>query len=175
MIEFEKPNITVVEQEDSYGKFVVEPLERGFGTTLGNSLRRVLLTSIPGTGLVYVQIDGVLHEFSTVPGVREDVTKIILNLKKLELKSLSDEQKVIELDVEGPATVTADDLKVDADVQVLNPDQYICTIAEGGHLHMELAVKNGRGYVTASDNKSDDMPIGVIPVDSLFSPIKKVN
>lgn len=174
MIEFEKPNITVVEQEDSYGKFVVEPLERGFGTTLGNSLRRVLLTSIPGTGLVYVQIDGVLHEFSTVPGVREDVTKIILNLKKLELKSLSDEQKVIELDVEGPATVTADDLKVDADVQVLNPDQYICTIAEGGHLHMELAVKNGRGYVTASDNKSDDMPIGVIPVDSLFSPIKRL-
>ena len=175
MIEFEKPNITVVEQEDSYGKFVVEPLERGFGTTLGNSLRRVLLTSIPGTGLVYVQIDGVLHEFSTVPGVREDVTKIILNLKKLELKSLSDEQNVIELDIEGPATVTADDLKVDADVQVLNPDQYICTIAEGGHLHMELAVKNGRGYVAASDNKSDDMPIGVIPVDSLFSPIKKVN
>ena len=98
-----------------------------------------------------------------------------MNLKKLELKSLSDEQKVIELDVEGPATVTADDLKVDADVQVLNPDQYICTIAEGGHLHMELAVKNGRGYVAASDNKSDDMPIGVIPVDSLFSPIKKVN
>ena len=175
MIEFEKPNITVVEQEDSYGKFVVEPLERGFGTTLGNSLRRVLLTSIPGTGLVYVQIDGVLHEFSTVPGVREDVTKIILNLKKLELKSLSDEQKVIELDIEGPATVTADDLKVDADVQVLNPDQYICTIAEGGHLHMEIAVQNGRGYVAASDNKSDDMPIGVIPVDSLFSPIKKVN
>lgn len=121
-----------------------------------------------------MQIDGVLHEFSTVPGVREDVTKIILNLKKLELKSLSDEQKVIELDVEGPATVTADDLKVDADVQVLNPDQYICTIAEGGHLHMELAVKNGRGYVTASDNKSDDMPIGVIPVDSLFSPIKRL-
>lgn len=175
MIEFEKPNITVVEQEDSYGKFVVEPLERGFGTTLGNSLRRVLLTSIPGTGLVYVQIDGVLHEFATVPGVREDVTKIILNLKKLELKSLSDEQKVIELDVEGPATVTADDLKVDADVQVLNPDQYICTIAEGGHLHMQIAVKNGRGYVPASDNKSEDMPIGVIPVDSLFSPIKKVN
>ncbi len=168
MIEFEKPNITVVEQEDSYGKFVVEPLERGFGTTLGNSLRRVLLTSIPGTGLVYVQIDGVLHEFSTVPGVREDVAKMILNLKKLELKCLSDDQKIIELDVEGPATVTADDLKADADVEVLNPDQYICTIAEGGHLHMQIAVRKGRGYVTASDNKSDDMPIGVIPVDSLF-------
>ena len=175
MIEFEKPNITVVEQEDSYGKFVVEPLERGFGTTLGNSLRRVLLTSIPGTGLVYVQIDCVLHEFSTVPGVREDVTKIILNLKKLELRSDSDEQKIIELDVEGPATITADDLKVDSDVEVLNPDQYICTIAEGGHLHMQIAIKNVRGYVAASDNKSEDMPIGVIPVDSLFSPIKKVN
>ena len=175
MIEFEKPNITVVDQEKAYGKFVIEPLERGFGTTLGNSLRRVLLTSIPGTGLVYVQIDDVLHEFSTVPGVREDVAKIILNLKKLELKSFSDEQKTIEVDVDGPATVTADDLKADSDIQILNPDQYICTIADGGHLHMQIAVKNGRGYVAASENKSEDMPIGVIPVDSLFSPIKKVN
>ncbi|WP_027825734.1 DNA-directed RNA polymerase subunit alpha [Lactobacillus psittaci] len=175
MIEFEKPNITVVDQEEAYGKFVVEPLERGFGTTLGNSLRRVLLTSIPGTALSYIQIDGVLHEFSTVPGVREDVTKIILNLKKLELKSVADEEKIIELDVEGPATVTAGDLKVDSDVTVLNPDQYICSIAEGGHLHMQLAVKTGRGYVSASENKTEDMPIGVIPVDSLFSPIKKVN
>lgn len=175
MIEFEKPNITVVDQEDSYGKFVVEPLERGFGTTLGNSLRRVLLTSIPGTGLVDVQIDGVLHEFSTVPGVKEDVTKIILNLKKLELKSHSDEKKTIELDVEGPATVTAADLQADADVEVLNPDQYICTIAQGGHLHMQISVLNGRGYVPASENKTADMPIGVIPVDSLFSPINKVN
>src|SRR5699024_6094881 len=137
--------------------------------------RRVLLTTIPGTGLVDVQIDGVLHEFSKVPGVRDDVINIIFNLKKLELKYLSDEHKVIELEIKGPATINEDDLKVDADVQVLNPDQYICTIAEGGHLHMELAVKNGRGYVAASDNKSDDMPIGVIPVDSLFSPIKKVN
>ncbi|APT14250.1 DNA-directed RNA polymerase subunit alpha [Lactobacillus jensenii] len=175
MIEFEKPNITVVDQEDAYGKFVVEPLERGFGTTLGNSLRRVLLTSIPGTALSYIQIDGVLHEFSTVPGVREDVTKIVLNLKKLELKSIADEEKIVELDVEGPATVTAGDLKVDSEVTVLNPDQYICTVAEGGHLHMQIAVKNGRGYVPASENKTDDMPIGVIPVDSLFSPIKKVN
>lgn len=175
MIEFEKPNITVVEQDDSYGKFIVEPLERGFGTTLGNSLRRVLLTSIPGTGLVYVQIDGVLHEFSTIPGVREDVTKIILNLKKLELKSHADEDKIIELDVEGPATVTADDLKVDSDVEVLNPNQYICSIAKGGQLHMQLCVRNGRGYVAANENKSEDMPIGVIPVDSLFSPIDKVN
>lgn len=175
MIEFEKPNITVIDQEESYGKFVVEPLERGFGTTLGNSLRRVLLTSISGTALSYIMIDGVLHEFSTIPGVREDVTKIILNLKKLELKLLVDEEKMIEIDVEGPAVVTAADLKVDADVEILNPDQYICTIAEGGHLHMSIAIKNGRGYIPASENKSDDMPIGVIPVDSLFSPIKKVN
>ena len=175
MIEFEKPNITVVDQEEAYGKFVVEPLERGFGTTLGNSLRRVLLTSIPGTALSYIQIDGVLHEFSTVPGVREDVTKIILNLKKLELKSLSDEEKIAEIDVTGPAIVTAADLKVDSDIEVLNPDQYICSIADGGHLHMNVAIKTGRGYVPASENKTDDMPIGVIPVDSLFSPIKKVN
>lgn len=175
MIEFEKPNITVIDQEESYGKFVVEPLERGFGTTLGNSLRRVLLTSISGTALSYIMIDGVLHEFSTIPGVREDVTKIILNLKKLELKLLVDEEKMVEIDVEGPAVVTAADLKVDADVEILNPDQYICTIAEGGHLHMRIAIKNGRGYIPASENESDDMPIGVIPVDSLFSPIKKVN
>ena len=175
MIEFEKPNITVIDQEESYGKFVVEPLERGFGTTLGNSLRRVLLTSISGTALSYIMIDGVLHEFSTIPGVREDVTKIILNLKKLELKLLVDEEKMVEIDVEGPAVVTAADLKVDADVEILNPDQYICTIAEGGHLPMSIAIKNGRGYIPASENKSDDMPIGVIPVDSLFSPIKKVN
>ncbi|QNQ81377.1 DNA-directed RNA polymerase subunit alpha [Lactobacillus sp. PV034] len=175
MIEFQKPNITVVDQEESYGKIVVEPLERGFGTTLGNSLRRVLLTSIPGTALSYVQIDGVLHEFSTIPGVKEDVTKIILNLKKLELKSLSDEEKIAEIDVTGPAIVTAADLKVDSDIEVLNPDQYICTIAEGGHLQMNIAIKNGRGYVPASENKREDMPIGVIPVDSLFSPIKKVN
>ncbi len=175
MIEFEKPNITVVDQEEAYGKFVVEPLERGFGTTLGNSLRRVLLTSIPGTALSYIQIDGVLHEFSTIPGVKEDVTKIILNLKKLELKSLSDEEKLVEINVQGPATVTASDLKVDSEVKVLNPDQYICTIDQGGTLHMTLSVKNGRGYIAANDNKTDDMPIGVIPVDSLFSPIKKVN
>ncbi|MCT7756756.1 MAG: DNA-directed RNA polymerase subunit alpha, partial [Lactobacillus iners] len=122
MIEFEKPNITVIDQEESYGKFVVEPLERGFGTTLGNSLRRVLLTSISGTALSYIMIDGVLHEFSTIPGVREDVTKIILNLKKLELKLLVDEEKMVEIDVEGPAVVTAADLKVDADVEILNPD-----------------------------------------------------
>lgn len=176
MIEFQKPNITVVDQEESYGKIVVEPLERGFGTTLGNSLRRVLLTSIPGTALSSIKIDGVLHEFSTVPGVKEDVTKIILNLKKLELKSLSDEKKMAEIDVTGPAVVTAADLKVDSDVEVLNPDQYICTIAEGGHLRMDLTIKNGRGYVPASENKAqEDMAIGDIPVDSLFSPIKKVN
>ncbi len=175
MIEFEKPSITAVEQEKNYGKFVVEPLERGYGTTLGNSLRRVLLASLPGSAVSYVQIDGVLHEFSTVPGVLEDVTQIILNLKKLSLKSISTEKKLVEIDVTGPATVTAGDLKVDNEIQVLNPDQYIATVAEGAHLKMNVAIKQGRGYIPAEQNKNDEMPIGVIPVDSLFSPVKKVN
>lgn len=175
MIEFEKPSITAVEQEKNYGKFVVEPLERGYGTTLGNSLRRVLLASLPGSAVSYVQIDGVLHEFSTVPGVLEDVTQIILNLKKLSLKSISTEKKLVEIDVTGPATVTAGDLKVDNEIQVLNPDQYIATVAEGAYLKMNVAIKQGRGYIPAEQNKNDEMPIGVIPVDSLFSPVKKVN
>lgn len=175
MIEFEKPSITAVEQEKNYGKFVVEPLERGYGTTLGNSLRRVLLASLPGSAVSYVQIDGVLHEFSTVPGVLEDVTQIILNLKKLSLKSIYTEEKLVEIDVTGPATVTAGDLKVDNEIQVLNPDQYIATVAEGAHLKMNVAIKQGRGYIPAEQNKNDEMPIGVIPVDSLFSPVKKVN
>ncbi|MEJ6348115.1 DNA-directed RNA polymerase subunit alpha [Holzapfeliella sp. He02] len=175
MIEFEKPSITTVEQDSSYGKFVIEPLERGYGTTLGNSLRRVLLASLPGSAVSYVQIDGVLHEFSTVEGVVEDVTQIVLNLKQLSLKSLSEETKVVEIDVVGPARVTAADLQVDSEVQVLNPSQYIAEVAEGGHLHMNVAIKQGRGYVSADQNKTDDMPIGVVPVDSLFSPIDRVN
>lgn len=175
MIEFEKPSITAVEQDKNYGKFVIEPLERGYGTTLGNSLRRVLLASLPGSAVSYVQIDGVLHEFSTIPGVLEDVTQIILNLKKLTLKSIAADEKLAEIDVEGPATVTAGDLKVDDEVEILNPNQYIATVAEGAHLRMTVAVKQGRGYVPADQNKSDDMPIGVVPVDSLFSPIEKVN
>lgn len=175
MIEFEKPNITKVDESTNYGKFVVEPLERGYGTTLGNSLRRILLSSLPGSAVSSIQIDGVLHEFSTIDGVMEDVTQIILNIKKIAIKNHSGEQKVIEIDVDGPATVTAADIKADDDIEVLNPEQYICSIAEGGHVHMQMTVSNGRGYVPADQNKNGDMPIGVIAIDSIFTPINRVN
>ncbi|KRK11685.1 DNA-directed RNA polymerase subunit alpha [Lacticaseibacillus zeae DSM 20178 = KCTC 3804] len=175
MIEFEKPNITKVDESTNYGKFVVEPLERGYGTTLGNSLRRILLSSLPGAAVSSIQIDGVLHEFSTIDGVLEDVTQIILNIKKLALKMNTDEDKNIEIDVNGPAKVTAADIVTDPDVEVLNPEQYICTVADGGHFHVRMTVKKGRGYVAADQNKSDDMPIGVLPIDSIFTPISRVN
>lgn len=175
MIEFEKPNITKVDESTNYGKFVVEPLERGCGTTLGNSLRRILLSSLPGAAVSSIQIDGVLHEFSTIDGVLEDVTQIILNIKKLALKMNTDEDKNIEIDVNGPAKVTAADIVADPDVEVLNPEQYICTVADGGHFHVRMTVKKGRGYVAADQNKSDDMPIGVLPIDSIFTPISRVN
>ena len=175
MIEFEKPNSTKVDESTNYGKFVIEPLERGYGTTLGNSLRRILLSSLPGSAVSSIQIDGVLHEFSTIDGVMEDVTQIILNIKKIAIKNHSEEQKVIEIDVDGPATVTAADIKADDDIEVLNPEQYICSIAEGGHVHMQMTVSNGRGYVPADQNKNGDMPIGVIAVDSIFTPINRVN
>ena len=175
MIEFEKPNITKVDESTNYGKFVVEPLERGYGTTLGNSLRRILLSSLPGAAVSSIQIDGVLHEFSTIDGVLEDVTQIILNIKKLALKMITDEDKNIEIDVNGPAKVTAADIVADPDVEVLNPEQYICTVADGGHFHVRMTVKKGRGYVAADQNKSDDMPIGVLPIDSIFTPISRVN
>ena len=175
MIEFEKPNITKVDESTKYGKFVVEPLERGYGTTLGNSLRRILLSSLPGAAVSSIQIDGVLHEFSTIDGVLEDVTQIILNIKKLALKMNTDEDKNIEIDVNGPAKVTAADIVADPDVEVLNPEQYICTVADGGHFHVRMTVKKGRGYVAADQNKSDDMPIGVLPIDSIFTPISRVN
>lgn len=175
MIEFEKPNITKVDESTNYGKFVVEPLERGYGTTLGNSLRRILLASLPGTAVKDIQIDGVLHEFSTIDGVLEDVTQIILNIKKLALKLHVEEDKTIEIDVKGPATVTAADIISDDDVEVLNTDQYICTVAEGGNFHVRMTVKKGRGYVAADQNKSDDMPIGVLPIDSIYTPISRVN
>ncbi|KRK71144.1 DNA-directed RNA polymerase subunit alpha [Lacticaseibacillus nasuensis] len=175
MIEFEKPNITKVDESTNYGKFVVEPLERGYGTTLGNSLRRILLSSLPGAAVSSIQIDGVLHEFSTIDGVLEDVTQIILNIKKLSLKSHSDDDRAIEIDVEGPATVTAADITTDSDVEVLNPEQYICTVAEGGHFHVRMTVRKGRGYVAADQNKRDDMPIGVLAIDSIFTPISRVN
>ncbi|KRK32870.1 DNA-directed RNA polymerase subunit alpha [Loigolactobacillus bifermentans] len=175
MIEFEKPNITKVDESTNYGKFVVEPLERGYGTTLGNSLRRILLASLPGAAATSVQIDGVLHEFSTIDGVTEDVTQIILNIKKLALKLESDDDKTVEIDVQGPATVTAGDIEADSDVEVLNPDLYICTVAEGGHFHARMTVRKGRGYVAAEGNKVDDMPIGVLPIDSIYTPISRVN
>lgn len=175
MIEFEKPNITKVDESTNYGKFVIEPLERGYGTTLGNSLRRILLSSLPGSAVSSIQIDGVLHEFSTIDGVVQDVTQIILNIKKLALKNHSEDEKVVEIDVDGPATVTAADIKTDDDIDVLNPEQFICSIAEGGHLHMQMTVSNGRGYLTADQNKSADMPLGVIAVDSIFIPIDRVN
>ncbi len=145
MIEFEKPNITKVDEGTNYGKFVVEPLERGYGTTLGNSLRRILLSSLPGAAVSSIQIDGVLHEFTTVDGVLEDVTQIILNIKKLALKLLTDDDKTVEIDVQGPATVTAADIVADGDVEVLNPEQYICTVAEGGHFHVRMTIKKVAG------------------------------
>lgn len=178
MIEIEKPKIETIEisEDAKFGKFVVEPLERGYGTTLGNSLRRILLSSLPGTAVTDIQMDGVLHEFSTIDGVVEDVAAIILNIKKIALKSFTeDENKVLEIDVKGPAVVTAGDIKHDSDIQVLNPDLYICTVAEGYHFHVRMNAKNGRGYVRSDYNKSDNMPIGVIPIDSIYTPISKVN
>ena len=178
MIEIEKPKIETIEisEDAKFGKFVVEPLERGYGTTLGNSLRRILLSSLPGTAVTDIQMDGVLHEFSTIDGVVEDVAAIILNIKKIALKSFTeDENKVLEIDVKGPAVVTAGDIKHDSDIQVLNPDLYICTVAEGHHFHVRMNAKNGRGYVRSDYNKSENMPIGVIPIDSIYTPISKVN
>ena len=178
MIEIEKPKIETIEvsEDAKFGKFVVEPLKRGYGTTLGNSLRRILLSSLPGTAVTDIQMDGVLHEFSTIDGVVEDVAAIILNIKNIALKSFTeDENKVLEIDVKGPAVVIAGDIKHDSDIQVLNPDLYICTVAEGHHFHVRMNAKNGRGYVRSDYNKSENMPIGVIPIDSIYTPISKVN
>lgn len=177
MIEFEKPNIHKVEETDNYGKFVVEPLERGYGTTLGNSLRRVLLASLPGAAITSMQIDGVLHEFSTVEGVTEDVTQIILNLKKVSLRINSEDQKGLELDVKGPAEVTAADIQGDGEVTILNPDLHIATVADGAELHIKMTADKGRGYLSANDNKArmEDLAIGVLPIDSIYTPIERVN
>lgn len=177
MIEIEKPKIETVEigEEGTYGKFVVEPLERGYGTTLGNSLRRILLSSLPGAAVTSVQIDGVLHEFSTIPGVIEDVTEIILNLKGLSLKIHSTEEKVLEIDAEGEGIVTAGDIRADSDVEILNPGLHIATLAADARLHMRIYANTGRGYVQADRNKRDDQPIGVIPIDSIYTPITRVN
>ncbi|CAM2803086.1 DNA-directed RNA polymerase subunit alpha [Fructilactobacillus fructivorans] len=179
MIEFEKPNIHKIEETDNYGEIVVEPLERGYGTTLGNSLRRVLLASLPGAAVTSIQIDGVLHEFSTVKGVVEDVTQIILNVKKINLKINSDdnETKSMSINVTGPADVTAGDIVTDSDVEILNPDLHIATVADGATFHMNMTANKGRGYVSAEENKAknDGMPIGVLPVDSIYTPIERVN
>lgn len=177
MIEIEKPEIKTIEVSDDskYGKIVIEPLERGYGTTLGNSLRRILLSSLPGAAVTSIQVDGVLHEFATVKGVVEDIPTIILHLKRLALKLHTQEDKVIELNVTGPKTVTAADIIHDNEVQILNPDLYICTLAEGAQLDMQLNVSNGRGYVRSEHNKREDMPIGVLPIDSIYTPIHKVN
>ena len=175
MIEFEKPNITKIDENKDYGVFVVEPLERGYGTTLGNSLRRVLLASLPGAAVTSINIEGVLHEFDTVPGVREDVMQIILNVKGIALKSYVQDEKIIELDVEGPAEITAGDILTDSDIEIVNPDHYLFTIGEGASLKATLTVNSGRGYVPADQNKKDDAPVGTLAVDSIYTPVTKVN
>ncbi|RDW18583.1 DNA-directed RNA polymerase subunit alpha [Oceanobacillus chungangensis] len=177
MIEIEKPNIETIEISDdaTFGKFVVEPLERGYGATLGNSLRRILLSSLPGAAVTSIQIDGALHEFSTIDGVVEDVTQIILSLKKLALKIYSDEPKTIELSVQGEGVVTAADLTYDSDVEVLNPDLKIATLNSKGALNMRMTAERGRGYRQAEQNKHEDQPIGVIAIDSIFTPVSRVS
>ncbi len=180
MFDFEKPNILVEKSDDGrYGKFVVEPLERGYGTTLGNALRRIMLSSLPGSAVSQIKIDGVLHEFSSVPGVKEDVTEIVLNIKQLEIKnnSTTDEPKVAHIDVTGDCVVTAADIQVDSDIEILNPDLVIATLNGGADskLSMELIITKGRGYVSSEKNKNDSLPIGVIAVDSIYTPVERVN
>ena len=175
MIEFEKPKITKFDEENVYGKFVVEPLERGYGTTLGNSLRRILLSSLPGAAVTSIQIDGVLHEFTTIPGVHEDVIQVILAIKGLAIKSYVETEKIIELDVTGPAVVTAGDILTDSDIEIVNKDHYLFTLAEGHSVNARMTVNSGRGYVLAEDNKLSDAPIGTIAVDSSYTPVNKVN
>ncbi|KOA19872.1 DNA-directed RNA polymerase subunit alpha [Clostridium homopropionicum DSM 5847] len=177
MLEIEKPKIECVEvaEDGTYGKFVIDPLERGYGTTLGNSLRRILLSSLPGAAASSIKIDGVLHEFSTVTGVKEDVTELILNIKGLALKMNGEGSKTIYLDVKGPGEVTAGDIVCDSDVEVVNKDLHIATLDEDGRLYMEININKGRGYVTQNKNKIEDLPIGTIPVDSIYTPVKRVN
>ena len=177
IIEFEKARIECTEmaENNTFGRFVIEPLERGFGHTLGNSLRRVLLNSLPGAAVTSVNIDGVAHEFSTIPGVKEDVTEIILNFKQLSLKLYSDQVKMLEISAEGPCEVTAADIRVDDEVEIINPELHIATLGENAKLHMWLSIDKGRGYVSSDKNKNSQMAIGVIPIDSIYTPIRKVN
>ena len=175
MIEIEKPRIERVEAGESYGKFVVEPLEHGFGQTLGNSLRRVLLSSLPGVAVSSIRIEGIQHEFSAVPGVKEDVAEIILNLKELSAKLYCDGPKTVSINVKGPCELTAGALEVDDQIEVVNRDLHIATLNEDADLVMHLTLDKGRGYVSADRNKNANTPIGVIPTDSIFTPIRKVN
>ena len=175
MIEIERPKIECEEISDSYGRFVVEPLERGFGTTLGNSLRRVLLSSLPGVAASSIKIDGVLHEFSTIEGVREDVTEIVLNIKELCVKLHGEGPKKVSISAHGECEVKAGDIIADADVEIMNPDLHIASLGPNGKLEMESILEHGRGYVSADKNKRPDMPIGQIAVDSIFTPIRQVN
>lgn len=177
MIEIEKPRIETLElsADGKYGKFVMEPLERGYATTLGNSLRRVLLSTLQGSAITNVKIDGVVHEFSTIPGVKEDVTEIVLNLKGLIAKLNSDTAKKIYIEAEGPCVVTAASIKADFEVEILNPDMYIATLDEGAKLNMEMTLDKGRGYVSAEQNKSAQNVIDVIPIDSIYTPVLKAN
>ena len=178
MIEIEKPTIECVfsDEDPNYGKFVVEPLERGYGTTLGNSMRRILLSSLPGAAVTSIKIDGILHEFSTIPGVKEDVTEIVLNLKKLAVKlSGAADTKRVTINEVGPKEVTAADIKGDIDVEIFNPDLHIATLDENASLIMEINLSKGCGYVLAEQNKDENTPIAVIPVDSIYTPVRKVN
>ena len=176
MIEIEKPTINkFIDEDGRYGKFVVEPLERGYGTTLGNALRRILLSSLPGAAVTSVKIDGILHEFSTIPGVKEDVTEIILNLKKLAVRLEGENTKRAIINAVGPKNVTAADIIGDSDIEIFNPDLHIATLEENATLVMEINLARGRGYVPAEQNKTESTPISVIPVDSIYTPVRKVN
>jgi len=180
VFDFERPNIEVVEISDDkkYGKFVVEPLERGYGITLGNSLRRIMLSSLPGTAVSQVKIEGVLHEFSSIPGVKEDVTEIIMNIKNLAIKNNSEtnEPKTAYIEYTGDGVVKASDIQVDQDIEIMNPDQTIATLCGAdAKLYMELTITNGRGYVSSDKNKTPDLPIGVLAIDSIYTPIERVN
>ncbi|MCM1258891.1 MAG: DNA-directed RNA polymerase subunit alpha [Roseburia sp.] len=181
MFDFEKPKIEIAEisEDKKYGRFVVEPLERGYGTTLGNSLRRIMLSSLPGAAVSQIKIDGVLHEFSSIPGVKEDVTEIIMNIKNLALKNTcpTDEPKVAYIEFEGEGVVTAADIQADPDIQILNPELVIANLNGGADckLYIEFTITKGRGYVSAEKNKSEDVPIGVIAVDSIYTPVERVN
>ena len=177
MVEMEKPRIECIDSQDdvSYGKYIVEPLERGYGTTLGNSLRRILLSSLPGTAATSIKIAGVQHEFSTVPGVKEDVTEIVLNVKKIIAKLHCQGTKTVYIDAAGECEVTAGDIKADGEVEILNPEQHICSLGPDASFNMEITLSHGRGYVPSDKNKTPNMPIGTIAVDSIYTPVYKVN